>query len=703
MSFEQNLTDASGSAGGIGQDTLSLTTAEQPSDELKDFQYGPCLDESHIRLLQILHNDEGSIIHYTLETYHLAKLPSYDALSYVWGYGDPDHIIACSEKALKITRSLHTIFLTLKRQRRFTYTDINQRAFDVPAVNLLWIDQICINQREMRERDNHIRIMRHIYQRADRVLISLGQNLPGPQVASVNRLLTAYGNMSVLDRCGDETTQSFPTHQDFIRLGLPVAADDSWSELKKISLMPYFTRIWVVQDVTVASEALIIFDEGVISWNLFLDAMEFFYRNGYYLSNTSMRYPNFRLCYVESMTFYILLGTESSEMDTSMALYSLVRRTRHLKSKEPKDKIYALVGIACDNNGVAIEYNTPDCEAFYNFARYTIAAEKNLNILSDVTYSGQDSDLNTPSWVPRWDMPPPAPLWRIMNFDVTCNSEACLYPHQEFKVLKVKGRELAVVTDRIACFDAQHSSQHLADCILDLIEKGFLTDDGTSRTISAQRLRELAWCILLGEHRFMEENSFGGDASDNLLHGFSIHIASGFMRSIRKRDVAGLKSFIALAQVVFVADSEYILTRPDRYAALNAESRESVEIQKAQILEMAPDVLKDQESLDDLYDKALRLVNREMVYRFYLATRLFALQEKSVFITNGGPIGVGRPTPEKDDIICILYGGSRPYAPRPTSKSGEYTFVGDCCIHGMMDGEGFQKTGVEQDKWFSLI
>jgi hypothetical protein len=49
---------------------------------------------------------------------------------------------------------------------------------------------------------------------------------------------------------------------------------------------------------------------------------------------------------------------------------------------------------------------------------------------------------------------------------------------------------------------------------------------------------------------------------------------------------------------------------------------------------------------------------------------------------------------ELGDVICLLYGGTVPYVVRPRSD-GQFDFVGDCYVHGLMYGEGMDMDGFE--------
>lgn len=56
------------------------------------------------------------------------------------------------------------------------------------------------------------------------------------------------------------------------------------------------------------------------------------------------------------------------------------------------------------------------------------------------------------------------------------------------------------------------------------------------------------------------------------------------------------------------------------------------------------------------------------------------------FVTTVGGYYVLAPTPvEKGDVLCVLFGGRTPYILRP--KGEHYLFVGECYVHGIMNGE----------------
>lgn len=394
---ESDMSIPDGSPSSASQHALDTTKTNPSLERLTKFQYDSQLDQHHIRLLEVLPDSTDGIIRCTLETHALAEAPKYNALSYVWGNSAPDKTIMCSGGSLKITQSLYAVLFAMRKRRRFEYSVGDRTTAHIPACQLVWIDQICINQKDEKERNQQVRVMQDIYHRATTVLISLGEDFHD-LAAPVDRLLTQIGNMVVLSRFRSPRTRCFPEGTELVELGLPGPADDSWLALRKMLLLPYFERVWVIQEVVQAREPLVIFEGGVISWRLFLDAMRWLFTQHFDIPNNVLLEPSF--CIPHTKIFEIYLGYEFCRQTISTKFYDLARIIRVLKSTDPRNKIFALTGIADDRDEVAIEYEKNECEVFEGFARYTIRTERNLNILSDVTHDDQ-SRSDIPSWVPR--------------------------------------------------------------------------------------------------------------------------------------------------------------------------------------------------------------------------------------------------------------------------------------------------------------
>lgn len=67
---------------------------------------------------------------------------------------------------------------------------------------------------------------------------------------------------------------------------------------------------------------------------------------------------------------------------------------------------------------------------------------------------------------------------------------------------------------------------------------------------------------------------------------------------------------------------------------------------------------------------------------------LHATTDRRFFTTHSGYMGLAPFTAQEGDVIYLLLVGDVPYALRPSPEGKEFTFVGECYAHGLMDGEG---------------
>jgi hypothetical protein len=130
-----------------------------------DYQYSH-LRNGDIRLLQLLpHRDKTHPIQCELFDYPLQELSKnehhlYDALSYVWGSSEKPQSISIDNCDLPVTMNLYVALLRLR---------------DPFLKRVIWVDAICINQKDVEERGHQVQTMTRIYALANRVIIWLGQ------------------------------------------------------------------------------------------------------------------------------------------------------------------------------------------------------------------------------------------------------------------------------------------------------------------------------------------------------------------------------------------------------------------------------------------------------------------------------------------------------------------------------------------------
>lgn len=80
--------------------------------------------------------------------------------------------------------------------------------------------------------------------------------------------------------------------------------------------------------------------------------------------------------------------------------------------------------------------------------------------------------------------------------------------------------------------------------------------------------------------------------------------------------------------------------------------------------------------------------------------------KKFVFMDHGH-MGMAPENSRQGDIVTLLLGGDTPLTLRPLSEDGAYTVVGECYVHGFMDGEGLlearQRVQPERDRGNDIL
>jgi hypothetical protein len=151
--------------------------------EYKDFQYESLPTETSIRLLLIGYQEsqpDAHLIKLAFYTVDLDNAPVFGALSYVWGDHRPAlnqrfnkkrsqrcFDIICDGCKISVT---YNLFCALRRLAAIR--DGSSAQVGDPGI---WIDQLCINQKNIPERNQQVAMMDRIYGQARTVTSWLGE------------------------------------------------------------------------------------------------------------------------------------------------------------------------------------------------------------------------------------------------------------------------------------------------------------------------------------------------------------------------------------------------------------------------------------------------------------------------------------------------------------------------------------------------
>ena len=218
------------------------------------FRYSQ-LGDAHIRLIHLnagLRNDSISIqIH---ENVSLENAPVYEALSYAWGESRKTGSISCGSESIAVTQNLATALVQIR---------------DPDKIRTLWIDQICINQDDVDERNKQVALMGKIYSKAEKVVVWLGDGHPDDGMAFdfAPRLLSYLPPLSA----GHGVTRRGLV----ARHALPLIDCPGWIALSRIFSRPYFRRSWIIQEVALARHAAVHCGPYVIDWDVLATASSY--------------------------------------------------------------------------------------------------------------------------------------------------------------------------------------------------------------------------------------------------------------------------------------------------------------------------------------------------------------------------------------------------------------------------------------------
>ncbi|KAK3385728.1 heterokaryon incompatibility protein-domain-containing protein [Podospora didyma] len=146
---------------------LAMAAIRHMPSETFSYASAPKLGDAseEIRLLRLERKLPFCQLSGTVVTASLETPPRYFATSHVWAHGPQDmRPIVLSGRVLHITGNLHDI---LTRCSSFYWSQ------------LVWVDSICIDQREtgdsLAEKSMQVRVMKSIYEHAAHVLVCLGE------------------------------------------------------------------------------------------------------------------------------------------------------------------------------------------------------------------------------------------------------------------------------------------------------------------------------------------------------------------------------------------------------------------------------------------------------------------------------------------------------------------------------------------------
>ncbi len=585
-----------------------------------------------IRLLTLQPGHYGSKIECTISLVALRDLPPYEALSYAWGDPRCKSAIECNGASKLVTENLLAALYHI-------------RSSNYPVV--LWIDAICINQSSKREKNQQVPLMRNIYEAARRILVWLGADSANSwrAMALVPRLLRAKKAQAAArdERRFFELKVAGQKTYD-----LPYILDPAYPALAALLDRAWFSRVWIVQELAVSRDAVVICGTWKCSWDDFVEAV------GYAVAllvpaswDNTTRFE--RVVQIEAARRTVRDGRTQS-------LLGLLLFYRHFGATELKDKIYALCGLANDAGPEALaivpNYDLGDAAVYHTVALEILKKGRNLDILSVPQVPKPTTIRSLPSWVPDWSIADFANSYRLPAISGAPFLDFTATPSDGGYDLQVSGDNMMI---------------SLAGEIVDRVE-----EVGDVHSFHAGN--RTSWLKRLG--RIPSEQAVFGNWEK--LAG--AHSGRRYVRTDEAILDAYWQTLIAgqTPEGLDAMREEYLLWD----SAVRSNFRHLPAspllhwIRGVVALPMLIAYAKSMHSATEDVDKIMRFRQKMTV-----ATH------RRLFRTQNGYLGLGPRGLCKGDAVTLLKGGMVPLVLR--ERMDKWELVGDCYVHGMMRGELF--------------
>jgi hypothetical protein len=581
------------------------------------------LKRQEIRLATLEAGSGSDPLCVKLSTVSLHDGPKYEALSYVWGDTTTRHEIIVDGVSMHITTNLGAALQSI-------------RLSDSPRV--VWIDAVCINQGDVEDRNNQVPLMSYIYQGASKVLVFLGGEEADGQVAFdfIKSIpLSDHIDGGCLRRQGSSLEQS-----------AAVPCTGKFKAVLRLFTRPWWLRTWVIQEVILSRDVDMLCGKAKLCWKQLSKAHVKLYSHlaehyGCQATLCPECLRGFSLFMYRMASFAFCQAALNVENGVDML--ELLMRYRASKATDPRDRIYGLLGLTHERQAkrFVIDYDGTIEELY----RKTVIDDIELiGTLRSISFTSENSEssLDLPTWVPDWSSDVKDELAGFNRFrmydlfnasnSILSNGPALVIHNHILAVLGIQFDKILQISPKMPTPTKESPIAPVLTCLAFLPDSHYLD----SPYISGFTVRDAFWRTLTSDASIeqSEEQS---------------EVWSTFQRATPPQ---GKKFWDTVAHF--------------------QNSPSDVDFEK-------------QEHFDVL--------------------RLLAVipPGRRCFVTMSGYLGLGPEKMVNGDSVWILKGGrvplvlradeqATPYRGLLPAENGEsrpvmHTLVGDCYVHGIMDGE----------------
>jgi hypothetical protein len=308
------------------------------------------------------------------------KNPGYEALSYTWGDPLDTRTVIFKDEPIEVTKNLEAAMRHLRYQP-VEGAESNER--------LLWIDALCINQKNILERNSEVRRMLDIYKSAIRVVIWLGEGNETSDIAMdlVNAFARPLSNIKTFDVFREILSR--PTQSD------------KWLALAQgLLTRPWWSRIWIVQEVAVARDLLVVCGERTAPWNILVLLEQLALQYHAQEVTQALEYAGKESASSANQGTIIDHIRHEWISNQLMTVHQFMSYLRFFNATDPRDRLYAYLGLCVDADAALLEpdYAKEIWQVYAQLAAHIILQQKKLDFMcADI---GTKLISGLPSWAP---------------------------------------------------------------------------------------------------------------------------------------------------------------------------------------------------------------------------------------------------------------------------------------------------------------
>lgn len=372
-------------------------------------------------------------IHGKLTTYALSEAPCYEALSYTWGNIREEKSVLINGSDRLIPANVHEALLHMLQMA-------SEDKF-WPRLRI-WVDSVCINQKDKAERSSQVSQMQDIFARATRCLAWLGAAHDTTSLA-----FDTLQNSSVIYKTRDGAGIPKYVAQD---------KDERAAAVEEVLSRPWFARIWILQEVVVAAEVIVRCGTYEIQWDMFVSGVKGAVNSEllpFMVSNPMIG----RIIKMDQWRRTFHQRGDPQRTNAELDLKIIIMDGADRDATDLRDKLFAIRGIASAAfaKSITVDYGKSVEDVYTDCAKHLLRTRPDLRVLSLVRQGQKRKSglIKLPSWVPDWSqgMDSGGVLQRYFRFkpgryfNAAPGTVPCIQVQGDSNRIVVRGHRLGVV------------------------------------------------------------------------------------------------------------------------------------------------------------------------------------------------------------------------------------------------------------------